>query len=63
MSEIEKMVASSKQTTYMDKIAWTVPNGKCTTNFWFACKCWEAFLEGNPNDNKWVSVALMGKRT
>lgn len=62
MSDIEKMVASSKQTTYMGKLAWTVPNGKCTTDFWFACRCWEQFLNGNTNNNEWLSKAIMRSR-
>lgn len=63
MNKIEQMVASNKQTTYMGKTAWTVPNGRCTTDFQFACRCWNAFLEGNSNNNEWLSVALMRKRT
>lgn len=60
MTNIELMVASSKQTTCNDKVAWTVPNGKCTTDFKFACRCWEHFLNGNTNS--WLSAALTRSR-
>lgn len=56
MNSVELMVASSKQTTYMDKPAWLVPNGRCTTDFKFACRCWEHFLNGNTNG--WLPDSL-----
>lgn len=58
MSDVELMVASSKQTTYMDRPAWAVPNGKVTTEFAFACSCWRHFLNGNPN---WLWDAMSGR--
>lgn len=59
MTDIEKMVASSKQTAYMDKVAWKVPDGTCTTNFQLACRCWEHFLNGCTRTNEWkINAAL-----
>lgn len=58
MSDIEVMVAGNKQTTYMGKVAWTVPNGKVTTDFSFACSCWSHFLSGNTD---WLWSAMTRK--
>lgn len=55
MNDIRVMVAGTKQTSYMGKVAWYVPNNKCTTDFEFACKCWEQFLSGNPD---WLFAAM-----
>ena len=59
MNDIQLMVANTKQTIYLGKPAWTVPNGQCTENFLFACKCWEYFLNGNAN---WLVNATFGRR-
>ena len=59
MNDIKLMVASTKQTTYLDKPAWIVPNGQCTENFLFACECWKLFLNGNAN---WLADATFARR-
>ena len=56
VDEIKIMVSGTKQTIYNGQIAWTVPNGQCTTNFNFACKCWKYFLNGHTSD--WRYKAL-----
>ena len=57
-NNIKLIVSSTKQTTYMDKPAWTVPNGQCTENFLFACRCWEYFLDG---DRDWLCHATFNR--
>lgn len=60
MNNIERMIYTNKHTKYMGQQAWTVPNGLCTTNFDFACRCWEAFLNGS---NTWYTDAMFYRNT
>lgn len=60
MTDIEMMVASSKQTeAYTGEVAWTVPDGTCTTNFQLACRCWEHFLNGCTRTSEWKTNAAL----